>query len=344
MNFSTELILIAIRKMKPKKNKGDNMNNSLKEIGQVLLEAETVMIYPHINIDGDAMGSAAAICRMLRKKGKTAYILIEDEVPANLKFMDRDYCTFDCEIIERADVSLCVDCGDYGRFPKRREAFEKGKKSICIDHHRTSEGICDYNYIDSNAAATGEIIFALLKEIKEEADVEIGEDIFAAITTDTGNFQYSNTNSRSHEIAAELINWGVDTNSVSIRLYENERLQKLMIQAVAISNLRMLCNGKCAVTWLSLDEMNKAGAEPFETDGIIDAVRSIAGVEIAAFVKEKEAGVLRVSFRAKSDANVAEIAAKFGGGGHVKAAGCTLSMNLRDGIELIKKELEEAIN
>lgn len=320
------------------------MNNSLKEIGQVLLEAETILIYPHINIDGDAMGSAAAVCRMLRKKGKTTYILIEDEVPANLKFMDRDYCTFDCGIIADADVSICVDCGDFGRFPKRKDAFLKGKKTICIDHHRTSEGICDYNYIDSNAAATGEIIYALLKEIGEEADVETGEDIFAAITTDTGNFQYSNTDSQCHEIAADLIKWGVDTNKVSIMLYENERIQKLMIKAVAISHLQLLCDGKCAVTWLSLDEMEEVGAEPFETEGIIDIVRSIAGVEIAAFIKEKENGVLRVSFRSKNEADVSAVAARFGGGGHVKAAGCTLYMQLEEGTELIKKELEEAIN
>ena len=318
-------------------------NNTFKEIAEVLLGAGKVLIYPHINPDGDAIGSAAAICRTLRNLGKTAYILIEDEVPDNLKFLDKGYTTFDHKITEDVDVSLCVDCGDFSRLPAREEKFREGKVTVCIDHHGTTENFCDYNYVDPQAAATGELIYALIKEMGIVPDVETGEAIFAAITTDTGNFQYSNTTRNCHLIMAELFDIGVDTNKVSVEIYENERPEKLMITARAFSTIEIIGGGRGAVAHLTLKEMEETGARPFETDRIIENIRSISGVEYAAFIKEKEPGVIRVSLRAKRRGDVAKIAADLGGGGHVKAAGCTLYMPLDQAVNLIKEKMEEAI-
>lgn len=318
-------------------------NNTFREIAEVLLKAQTILIYPHINPDGDAVGSAAALCRSLRMLGKTAYILMEDELPANLRFMDKGYFTWDRNIIESPDVSVCVDCGDFGRFPLRKEKFLQGRTTVCIDHHGTTEEFCKYNYVDSSAAATGELIYSLIREMGAEPDVETGEYIFAAITTDTGNFQYSNTTKNCHVIMAELFDLGVDTNKVSVEIYENERPQKMMITARALSTVEMTGGGRGAIAHVTLDDMRKTGAEPFETDGVIENLRSLAGVEYAAFVKEKEPGVIRVSLRAKRLGDVAAIAARLGGGGHVKAAGCTLYMTVEEAVALIKSELEEAI-
>ena len=318
-------------------------NNTFKEIAEVLLKAEKILIYPHINADGDAVGSAAALCHTLRRLGKTAYVLIEEQLPANLRFMDKGYFTFDEKVIEQPDVSVCVDCGDFGRFPMRREKFVSARTTVCVDHHGTTQNFCDYNYVDSAAAATGELIYALIKEMVPEADVETGEAIFAAITTDTGNFQYSNTTKNCHLIMAELYDLGVDTNKVSVEIYENERQEKLMITARALSALEIFGGGCGAISHLTLEDMKEIGAEPFETDGVIEKLRSISGVEYAAFVKEKEPGVIRVSMRAKRRGNVASIASELGGGGHVKAAGCTLNMPLDEAVNLVKSKLNEAI-
>ena len=212
-------------------------NNTFKEIAEVLLKAEKILIYPHINADGDAVGSAAALCHTLRRLGKTAYVLIEEQLPANLRFMDKGYFTFDEKVIEHPDVSVCVDCGDFGRFPMRREKFASARTTVCVDHHGTTQNFCDYNYVDSAAAATGELIYALIKEMVPEADVETGEAIFAAITTDTGNFQYSNTTKNCHLIMAELYDLGVDTNKVSVAIYETERQEKLIITTKAYSTI-----------------------------------------------------------------------------------------------------------
>ena len=318
-------------------------NNTFKEIAEVLLKAEKILIYPHINADGDAVGSAAALCHTLRRLGKTAYVLIEEQLPANLRFMDKGYFTFDEKVIEQPDVSVCVDCGDFGRFPMRREKFLSARTTVCVDHHGTTQNFCDYNYVDSAAAATGELIYALIKEMVPEADVETGEAIFAAITTDTGNFQYSNTTKNCHLIVAELYDLGVDTNKVSVEIYENERQEKLMITTKALSTLEIFGGGCGAIAHLTLEDMKEIGAEPFETDGVIQKLRSISGVEYAALVKEKEPGVIRVSMRAKRRGNVATIASELGGGGHVKAAGCTLNMPLDEAVNLVKSKLSEAI-
>ena len=319
------------------------VNNTFKEIAEVLLKAEKILIYPHINADGDTVGSAAALCHTLRRLGKTAYVLVEDELPSNLRFMDKGYFTFDDKVIEHPDVSVCVDCGDFGRLPKRKEKFLSAETTLCVDHHGTTQSFCDYNYVDPTAAATGELIYAIIKELVPEVDVETGEAIFTAITTDTGNFQYSNTTKNCHLIMAELFDLGVDTNKVSVQIYENERPEKLMITTKALSTIELFGGGKGAIAYLTLSDMAEIGAKPFETDNVIGTLRSLAGVEYAAFVKEKEPGVIRVSLRAKRMGDVAKIAAALGGGGHIKAAGCTLNMTIEEATAMVKQKLSEAI-
>lgn len=317
------------------------MNNTYKEIAQVLESAQRILLYPHVSADGDALGSCAALCRALRMKGKEAFILVEEELPLNLKFMDRGYCTEDKAILEDVDISFCVDCGDTTRFPERKEKFFEGKKTICIDHHHTTTEFCDYNYVDPDASATGELVFDLLKEMGTPRDIEIGEAIFAAITTDTGNFQYSNTRKKSFEIMAELFDWGVDTNKVSVELYENIRLERKIIESMAFSTMSLLADGKAAVAYVTREMLEQSGALSEETENVIRELRSIAGVEYAAFLKEKAPDTVRLSLRAKTTGDVAVIAEKFGGGGHVKAAGATLNMTIEEAVSAVCRELEK---
>lgn len=132
-------------------------NNTFEEIAKIISKADKILLYPHVNMDGDTLGSSVALCKALRKAGKTCYVLIEDKIPANLAFLDRDYCTSDQNIVKKADLSVCIDCGDASRFVQRKDKFEAAKKSVCIDHHRTTVPYCDYNYIDSTATGNGGI-------------------------------------------------------------------------------------------------------------------------------------------------------------------------------------------
>lgn len=311
-------------------------NDSLKTISGVLSGAERILLFPHINMDGDALGSAAALCHVLRRMGREAFVLLEDKIPDNLAFLDRGYCTFDADRIGEPDLCVCVDCGDAGRFPKRREAFMRGKTTMCIDHHATSDPFCRYNLIDPGACATGELIYKVICAMGQEIDRETGEALFAAITTDSGNFQYSNTTKETHEIVASLYDSGLDANGVSVKIYETVRLEKLKIRAHVLENITLYGGGRLCIGFVTQEMLKETGALMEETEGVVAELRSIDGVQIAVFIKEEEERLCKVSLRAKSVGDVAEIAAAFNGGGHKKAAGCTLHCTLREAEEKMR--------
>lgn len=318
-------------------------NDTLKKIGQKFLEAESVLLFPHENVDGDALGSCVALCKALRLKGKEAYILIEGYMAEFLKFLDRGYCSRDPEIIKDPDVCALIDCGDLERFIERKDKFFSGKTRICLDHHVTSDPDVDLRFIDGGAAATGEIIFKLLREMDIEPDKEIAEAIFAAITTDTGNYQYSNTTKESHLITGELYDFGLDANKVCVEIYETVRPERMKLKSLVLSNMEIFADGEGVIACVTQQMLKDTGTTMDETEGIASALRTVKGVQIAAFLKEKENGDIKVSLRAKRKGDVSKIGARHGGGGHVKAAGCTLRCGLEEAMELMKKEITEGL-
>ncbi|MBN7772144.1 DHH family phosphoesterase [Clostridium aminobutyricum] len=315
-------------------------NNSLKEIADVLWNAESVLLYPHVNMDGDCLGSAVALCAALRKIGKEAYVLIEDEIAAFLRFMEKDYCTEELQIIKEPDVCICIDCGEPERFKYRKDKFFQGKTTICIDHHLTTEPFADLNYIDPKAAATGEIIYELLNGMRIVIDKEIGEALYAAIATDTGNFQYSNTTKNTHEIVAGLFDCGIDHNKVSIQLYQNIRAEKILLQNRTLQTLKLFAQGQAAICCTTKAMLEETGGKMEETEGFIEVLRSISGVEVAVFVKEVTDTTSKISMRSKEKVNVAEISKEFHGGGHMRAAGCTLNMGTSEAMETMIDTIE----
>ncbi len=317
-------------------------NNTLESIGGILEAAESVYIFPHILMDGDAMGSAAALCRTLRSLGKKAYILLEDKVPDYLEFLGDGLCTYDRDLIDDPDVCLCIDCGEIGRFPERAETFGKGKTKVCIDHHSTSEPFTDYNYIDGSAAATGEIVYRLMKTMDWIVTKEIAEAIFAAITTDTGNFQYSNTTRESHEIVLALYDSGMDFNKVSVELYQNESMAKFKLESSIMETAQLVAGGLGVIAWVTSEMLDVCNARIEETEGVVGKLRSIKGVQIAMLIKENGNDCIKVAMRAKDRGDVAKISLKFGGGGHVKAAGCTIcGSSVAEVRETMTKEIAE---
>ncbi len=306
-------------------------------------QASKVLIIPHELMDGDAFGSAVALCKSLRKKGKTAWILLEDKVPDYLEFMNKGYCTNDNLIFEEPDVSLCIDCGDRNRFKKRVDAFDKGKLKICLDHHTTSKRIFDLNYVDGKAAATGEIVFDLLSEMNWPLDKEIAEALFVAITTDTGNFQYSNTSKRSHEIVISLYDKGMNFSKVSAEIYQNESINKFKMESKVIDSAELFADGLGVVACVTQEMLKACGSSMEETEGIVSKLRSIRGVEISVLIKEYPDDCMKVGLRAKHTGDVAVIASKFGGGGHVKAAGCTICGSLDVVKQMIVKEVTKRL-
>jgi phosphoesterase RecJ-like protein len=318
-------------------------NNTIREIGDALQKAGTVWIIPHELMDGDAFGSAIALCKSLRKENKKAWILLEDKIPDYLEFMDKGYCTYDQDLLPAPDVSLCIDCGDRTRFKKRVAAFDKGKTTICLDHHTTSRRVFDLNYVDGKAAATGEIVFDLLSVMNWPLDKEIAEAIFVAITTDTGNFQYSNTSQRSHEIVIALYDKGMNFSKISAEIYQNESMNKFKMESKVIDSAELFADGLGVVATVTQKMLKECNSSMEEAEGIVSKLRSIRGVEISVLIKEYPDGCMKVGLRAKHSGDVAVIASKFGGGGHVKAAGCTICDTIENVKQMIVQEVTEQL-
>jgi phosphoesterase RecJ-like protein len=234
---------------------------------------------------------------------------------------------------------MAVDCSDIERFVQRKDKFLTGKTSICIDHHRTNNYFADLNYIDMHAGATGEIVYDLIRTMGIDIDVEMAEAIYTAITTDTGNFQYTNTTKNTHLITADLFDIGIDLEKISVEVYQNIRHEKLMLLNEVIATIEMLHGGRADMAYVTQEMLKKTGALMEETEGFIETLRNISGVEISAFLKETMPGEIKVGLRAKTYGDVSAIAQSFGGGGHKKAAGCTLNMSLEEA----KKQISSAI-
>ncbi len=314
-------------------------NSSLKEIGELLRKAQSVILFPHESPDGDALGSCAALCRTLREEGKEAWVLLDEEVTGYLGFMDTEYCTTDAGCIDSPDICACIDCSEEKRFSRRAGKFAEGKLKLCIDHHATASGFADIYYIDSREAAAAQIIYKLLCEMDAEISRTTAESLYVGISTDTGSFRHSNTRAETHIIASRLFGCGIDHQKLIVNLYNSVSFKQVKMESEILNRMELIAGGKSAVSYVTSDMLAEHNAALDDCEGVIDRLRNIEGVEIAAFLKEKD-GAVKVSLRAKTYGCVDEIAMKYGGGGHVKAAGCTLEMTMEEALRVIKDELE----
>jgi phosphoesterase RecJ-like protein len=311
-----------------------------KEIIKLISEAGSVAIFPHVSADGDAIGSSLALGMALRNSGKKVSVYIEEDIPTAYKFLPGgDLAGFYDDNVEVADLNIALDTGDVGRLGSRAVAFFMAPCTINIDHHVTNTKYAHLNFVNAVSASTGEITYLLLKKLKMEIDVDIATCLYTAIATDTGGFQYQNTTAETHNIIAELISTGINVGEISQRIYDNTTYEKLKLTAKSIELLELHENAKLAVVALSLDDILSTGAKEEDCDGIVNIGRSIESVEVSALIKEKGNNEIRVNLRSKTYVDVSEVAAAFDGGGHKRAAGCTIIGT----IEEAKKKIIEAI-
>ena len=317
---------------------------AFNEILNIISNSNKCLIFPHIVADGDTIGSSVALCAALRDMGKEAYVLMEDEIPNNLKFLAKDYITKDMEIISDLDLCIAIDSSDKGRLGNRLELFSNCKTTVNIDHHPTNTKFAMHNYVDDESAATGEIIFDILKAMKCDFNTDIAEGLYVSISSDTGNFVNSNTTKKSHLYVAELFDYDIDTYKINVELFQNFRKEKYYLLAELWSSLDFYFDEKVVIGHLTQKTLHEMGAKLEETDGAIDYLKSIYGVEIAVFIKEIEDTTVKVSMRSKEYADVSKIAFKFGGGGHKKAAGFTINNEIMEAKKIIVEEIDRLLN
>ena len=312
-----------------------------EQIGQALRQHQTFAVLSHVRPDGDALGSQLALGLSLRQLGKDVRIWNEDGMLEKYSFLPHaELLTKPPAEPQDVDAVVALDTAIQNRLGTTVASIKSAKLWINIDHHPSNPGYGDLVYITPNAPATGEILFELLKEQKLPIDRAIAENLFVAISTDTGSFQYPNTTARTFEIAAELVRFGVDVGRVSQLTYENYPPRRAELLRDLLGTMRFDANGRVASFKLSLATAKKLGVLPEDNEGLIDHLRAIHGVIVAIFFEELSDGKVRVSMRSKSEkVNVCAICEKFGGGGHVLAAGARVRGTLD---EVEKKILEEA--
>ena len=307
-------------------------------------EYDDIVILTHTNMDGDAMGSASALCHGLRKLGKKCVILLEDKVPGYLNFMHiadekKDNTpVFVDSMPYTPRLAIAVDCGDKSRIENRLSVFDSAEKKICIDHHIQMDCFADYSVVDPDLAATGILVYELLKELGVQIDTHMAEDIYVAIASDTGRFKYSNTTAYVHQVIAELYSYGIDHVKLCNAVFDTFPISQIKAEGIATDKMEVFADGKAVISSITMDEITAVGASYDQVNTCIDRIRLVEGTEIAVFLKEKEKNVFRVSFRAKTYADVNRLAVAVGGGGHIKASGATLKMPLNEAIELLKNE------
>ncbi len=311
-----------------------------EQIGQALREGVRFAVLGHVRPDGDALGSQLALGLSLKQLGKDVRIWNEEGMLEKYSFLpNANLLTKPPAEPEDVDVAIALDTAIQNRLGNSLPAVRSAKVWINIDHHPSNPGYGDLVYIDPKSPATGQILFELIKSEKLPIDPAIAENLYVAISTDTGSFQYPNTTARTLEIAAELVRAGVDVGRVSQLTYENYPRRRVELLRDLLGTMRFDANDRVASFSLSLETAKKLGVLPEDNEGLIDHLRAIRGVIVAVFFEELADGKVRVSMRSKNEkVNVCAICEKFGGGGHVLAAGARVRGSLA---EVERKILEE---
>jgi len=306
--------------------------SKFQDIAQVLREYQRFVVLSHVRPDGDALGSQLAMGLALKHLGKDVAIWNEDGMLEKYSFIPRrELLTKPPSEPQDFDVVIALDTAIENRLGTARDAVKSAKTCINIDHHPSNPGYGDLVYIDADAPATGQIIFELIKSQQLPFDRDIAENLYVAISTDTGSFQYPNTTARTFEIAAELIRAGIDVGGISQKLYENYPRRRIELLRELLDTMQFDANGKIASFKLSLATAHRLGVLPEDNEGLIDHLRAIRGVIVAVFFEELLDGKVRVSMRSKDEAaNVCAICKQFGGGGHTLAAGARIRGNLSE--------------
>lgn len=312
------------------------MKISLAEAGNILTAAKKIVITAHENPDGDAIGSSLGLMYYLRSIGKSVTVMLDDDIPANFSVLPGT-----AEIIRPdgaesdADLLVVLDSSLDRIGSVQKHCLQA--KVLNLDHHVSNDGKAEYVYVDSSRAAVAEIIYELLKLLKADFSVEAAEAVFTGLATDTGFFKYSNTTPYTMRAAAECIERGAKPHIISEAL-EAKPYAEVKGMAAAMQTIEIVADGKIAGMYLDLATMQTIDS----TEGFIDFVRIIDGVEVAVLIKNIDRQVCRVSMRSKGF-DVNQVAMSLGGGGHVRAAGCTLHCDLAEAKTKVLNALTKAM-
>ncbi len=316
---------------------------TLDDILVEINHAEKIVIMAHETPDGDAIGSMLSMNLALKKLGKEADVIVR-EFPRTFAFLPGAKEVKSNSDIEQYDLAVSLDCADLKRLVGK-EYFESAKKTIVIDHHGTNMMYGDLNFVNPVSPACCEILAGMFEYFDIEIDSEIGSCILTGIITDTGGFKYSSVTPETFEFTAELLRKGVNVSDIYQRVLETRRKSNFELLRRAMNRLELLEDGKIAFTYINKKDEEEVHAETGDHEGIVENGRSIEGVRVSVFIREKEENIYKVSMRAGNgfNINVSDICYIFGGGGHPRAAGAVVSGTVEQVKEKLVKEIKKVI-
>lgn len=303
----------------------DLMATDIERVAEAIRDEDRFLLTTHEGPDGDALGSLLAMHQLLGQLGKDSVMFLgakEFPLPIEYRFLPLEE-VFHEPPADMADrVVVFLDCGNIDRMPFDF-LRDDGAHVINIDHHHDNTRFGDVNVVDTEASSTAEIVYELALTLGVAITPEIASALYVGLVTDTGRFMYENTNAGTHRIAAALIEAGVDVNDTYRRLYEHVPLEKLRLVARALEAIERPCDG-LAITYITEADYKATGSGEEMTEGIIDFLRSLEGVRVAAVIRElgsRGRAERKISLRSSGEVDVSAIAREHGGGGHLRAAG-----------------------
>lgn len=311
----------------------------MKDLASQLAQVKTVAIAGHVRPDGDCVGSCLATYNYINTwfPQIQADIYLEP-IPNIFKFLNHsDKICNSCDSNQVYDLCIVQDCGDPGRLGPAVKYFETAGKTICIDHHVSNSSFADENYIVPEASSTSELVFELLEQ--ERITKEIAECIYVGIVHDTGVFQYSCTSAKTMNAAGVLMEKGINFSKIIDDTFYTKTFAQNQILGQALLKSRLYLNGAVIATALTLKELEQFQVQPKHLEGIVSQLRVTKGVEAAVFLYENEDHTWKLSMRSNGKTDVAEIAVKHQGGGHVRAAGATMEGSAEEIIHIICEEI-----
>ena len=317
---------------------------NFEKVAEAIHSGNRFIVTSHANPDGDALGSMLALSIGLKSLGKNVKIYSQDGVPSPLAFLpSADKVTRDLTLEERFDVGFIVDCAERERVGELFARTKNIAKLVIIDHHIKSDPSGDINLIDPKAPSTGELVLRLLQTMKIPIDREIAINVYCTLVADTGSFRYSNTTADVFKTAAMLVEKGADPWDVSRNLFDSYPANRLKALGMVLQTLEISPDGRYASIEVTRKMMQEASVDVETTEGFINYPRSIQSVEVAVQFREEEEGKVKVSFRSKDQVDVAALAHSFGGGGHIRAAGCTVEGPVKNVKRKILNAVEEVL-
>lgn len=310
----------------------------LKSCCDILKEMNDVLILSHKSPDGDTIGSAFSLAMILKSMGKRVSIACNDEIPTKYSYFTSKISLDNFE--PKAIVS--VDVADTSLLGDKLKIYAD-KIDLAIDHHVSHKDFANKVYLNHENGSNCENIFEIAQYLNISINKDMANAIFTGVSTDTGCFKYPNTTSKTHIIAAKLMDLGAESAFINKLMFDTKTKTKVMLEKNVLENMEYYFNDKCALTVITKEMLKNSGATDEECDGISAIPRLIEGVEVGVTVREKDNGY-KLSLRSNNYVDVSKLCGKFDGGGHIRAAGCFISDNLTEVKKKILSEIEKELH